>query len=324
MEDHNNRESAAFSVNISRRKFLKGSIATTAAVSVGSFMPDRAAAQLPMEINQGGSMPIIDAHVHVLNNYVAMAPLEDIGRHDRLLWHMDECGVEKAVMLPVLADFSPKNNEECAQLAREYPDRLVTLTYVHLGEPNAAEQIARARGEFGAVGIICYPSPRDIKCMTDPACEPVWEAFSANDLVCNLQIAPPNYAILLDLARTHTDIRFVCNHMGLPHSLKLDDDSYGGLMEAASLPNLFVKASAFYSPAARSWDFRCPRSLGFFSNLLKGLGADRLLWGSDWPSAGNHVTYRQTLETVRTFAVDLDDESRALVLGGNAARVFKI
>ena len=72
------------------------------------------------------------------------------------------------------------------------------------------------------------------------------------------------------------------------------------------------------------WDFRCPQALGFFSRLLKGLGADRLLWGSDWPPVGRYVSYRQSLEIIRTFAAELDEGDRAKVLGENAARVYGI
>ncbi|HIG16591.1 MAG TPA: hypothetical protein EYQ31_04490, partial [Candidatus Handelsmanbacteria bacterium] len=57
------------------------------------------------------SMRVIDAHVHTLDNYQPMAPFEDMGRVDRLLHWMDDAGVDKAVMLPVEADFSPENNE---------------------------------------------------------------------------------------------------------------------------------------------------------------------------------------------------------------------
>ena len=70
--------------------------------------------------------------------------------------------------------------------------------------------------------------------------------------------------------------------------------------------------------------FAVPEALGFFSRLLKGLGADRLLWGSDWPPVSRHVTYRQSLEIVRTFATELDEGDRAKVLGENAARVYGI
>ena len=51
---------------------------------------------------------------------------------------------------------------------------------------------------------------------------------------------------------------------------------------------------------------------------------DRVLWGTDWPPTSRHLTYRQALELVRTFATDLDDDSRPLVLGENAARLFGI
>ena len=66
-------------------------------------------------------MRIVDAHVHVLNHYKPMAPFEDMGRVDRLLSHMDGAGVEKAVMLPVVAAFSPGNNRSAPSGPRTIP-----------------------------------------------------------------------------------------------------------------------------------------------------------------------------------------------------------
>lgn len=276
-------------------------------------------------------MRIIDTHVHVLDNYLVVDPFAERGgnweegRCHRLLRHMDDCGVEKAVLVPVIAEFSPNNNEECAQLAREHPDRLVALIDVPLDQPDAPEQIARAREKSGAVGISYYPPTNELNWMIAPACDPVWKAFETYDMVCNLQIRPPSYPILLELARAHPDIRLVSNHLGLPaRFFDPDEPRYGGLLEAASLPNLFVKASGFYAAAETSWDPRCPRVLGFISRLLGGLGARRVLWGSDWPPAALYLTYRQNLEVVRTFAKELDEQSRSWVLGENAARVYRI
>ncbi len=113
------------------------------------------------------------------------------------------------------------------------------------------------------------------------------------------------------------------NHLGLPKALEADDASYGGLMAAADLANVFVKASAFYASAATPWDFRCPQALGRLTQLVAGLGADRVLFGTDWPPASRYLTYLQAVELVRTFG-DLDDDARARVLGENAARVFGI
>ena len=267
---------------------------------------------------------IIDAHVHVLDNFAAMAPFEDSGRYDRLLELMDEAGVTKAIMLPVVTEHSPKNNEECAQLAREHPDRLAALTNVQLHEAAAADEIARAREVLGAVGVSYYPSSAELDWMLEPDYELIWNAFCKHEMVCNLQVHPTGYAVLLALARRYPDVRFVSNHLGLPSGLDADDASYGGLLEAASLPNVFVKASGFYAAAATPWDFRCPKVLGFISQLIDGLGADRVLWGSDWPASCRFLTYRQNLEIVRTFGEDLDERSRAQVLGLNAASVYKV
>ena len=50
-------------------------------------------------------MRIIDAHVHVLSTYEPMDPFPDTGRVDRLLYLMDEGGVENAVKLPDVSPF---------------------------------------------------------------------------------------------------------------------------------------------------------------------------------------------------------------------------
>ncbi|MEW6750108.1 MAG: amidohydrolase family protein [Candidatus Latescibacterota bacterium] len=88
------------------------------------------------------------------------------------------------------------------------------------------------------------------------------------------------------------------------------------------LSNLFAKASALY--AAAPWDYRSRRAPAFLGSLVRVLGADRVLWGSDWPPLANHQSYRQALEVVRREARGLAAEDRRLILGENAARVFAV
>lgn len=270
-------------------------------------------------------MRIIDAHVHVLDDYRPMAPFGEAGRVDRLLRLMDGAGVEKAVMLPVVAPFSPTNNEDCARWAREHPDRLAVLADVPLHEADAAARVARAREEYGAVGISCYSGSAALRSLLAPASEPLWAAFAATGLVCNLHVGPPDYPVLVALASRHPAVRFVANHLGVPgRCFEPDHPTYGGLLAARSLDNLLVKASGFYGVADRPWDWRCPRALGFLRALLHGLGVERVLWGTDWPPTASHLTYRQALEVIRNGLPELPEPEMAAVLGGNAARVFGI
>ncbi len=268
-------------------------------------------------------MRIIDAHVHVLDNYAPMAPFEDTGRYDRLLKLMDECGVEKAVMLPVVAAFSPHNNEECAGWARLHPDRLATMTDVPLDQPEAPARIGKAREQFGAVAISCYPAKPDLGWMLEPEYGAVWHAFADSGLVCNLHVAPPNYPPFFELARHYPEIRFVLNHFGLVGRTPAEDPKRAGLLAAADVANVFVKVSAFYSVAAADWDIRCPQALEVFAWILGGVGPEKLLWGTDWPPSSRGLTYRQNLEIVRTIP-GVGEADLGLILGGNAARVFGI
>lgn len=271
-------------------------------------------------------MRIIDAHVHTLATYQPMAPFEDMGRVDRLLHHMDEAGVDKALMLPVVADFSPDNNADCGRWAKDHPERLAAMTDVPLDNPDAAERIAAARAQFGAVAISCYPRTPDLEWMTTADHEAIWIAFQASGLVCNLQVTPPNYPHLLELARRYPTTKFVMNHFGLPKGagIKPEDSDFGGLKAASNLDNVFVKVSAYYSVADTAWDFRCPKALAYLYALRDLLGADRLMFGSDWPPAGRQLTYRQIVEIVRTEATNLSDHERSAILGETAVKVYGV
>jgi L-fuconolactonase len=246
-----------------------------------------------------------------------------MGQPGHLLQLMDACDVDTAIMLPYVSERTPDNNAYCASLARQHPDRLATLTDVRLHEADSAVQVSQAREVYGAAGISYYPPKPGLGWLAESARESLWEAYRANDLVCNLQVTPTDYAVVLELCRRYPDIRFVLNHLALPGSLAPAETQYGGLLDAAAYPNLFVKASGFYACADRSWDLGDPRALGFLRQLVDGLGAGRVLWGSDWPPVGWHLTYRQALEIVRS-TVGFSPHDLAMLLGSNAAMVYKI
>jgi L-fuconolactonase len=270
-------------------------------------------------------MSVIDAHVHTLDNYQPMTPFQDMGRVDKLLHWMDDAGVDKAVMLPVVAEFAPENNEECASWARDHSDRLAAMTDVPLHESNASSRVLAARDQYGAVAISCYPSTPDLAWLTKADAEPLWAAFEESGLPCNLHVSPPNYAHIIAAARQHPTVPVLLNHFALPKGggVAPDDPTYGGLADGADVPNLYVKVSAFYAAADTPWDPQCPAPLAYLQNLVSLFGAQRLLFGTDWPPAGKHLSYRQGVEIIRTFA-ELSDEDRGLILSGTAARVFGI
>jgi len=62
--------------------------------------------------------------------------------------------------------------------------------------------------------------------------------------------------------------------------------------------------------------------LPYIERLRDAYTSKRLLWGSDYPPTMRYMTYRQSLEVVRSHCHFLSDAEKADILGDNAARLF--
>ena len=268
-------------------------------------------------------MDIVDAHVHLFTQGPrADEPYPGAGRVEQVLRLMDQAGVSQAVLVPAVGPLSPANRQECAALAKAHADRLLLLADVPLHEPTAAEEVARAR-DAGAVGISYYPATPALEWLLAPACEGLWAACAAHRLPCNLHCGPAGYGVVRSLAARFPQIPFVLSHYGLPgKDFEPDHPTYGGLASRPVPANLWVKASAWYSVATHGGDGQDLRATAYLQALVRHLGPERVLWGTDWPPAAATMTYAQALAAVRSGLSHLAPAPVAAVLGGNARQVF--
>jgi len=54
--------------------------------------------------------------------------------------------------------------------------------------------------------------------------------------------------------------------------------------------------------------------------LVKGVGADRVMWGTDWPWFEDKMKYTQAVDAIRKHAHYMTAAEKALFLGDTAAR----
>ena len=52
------------------------------------------------------------------------------------------------------------------------------------------------------------------------------------------------------------------------------------------------------------------------------IGADKIMWGSDYPRTMLDFTYHQSLDWLRDGCEFLTDKEKSAILGGNAARLY--
>jgi L-fuconolactonase len=58
--------------------------------------------------------------------------------------------------------------------------------------------------------------------------------------------------------------------------------------------------------------------------VLACFGADRLVWGSDWPVLELAGSYERWWAETRQLLADLSPQEQAAVMGGNARRLYRL
>jgi L-fuconolactonase len=128
----------------------------------------------------------------------------------------------------------------------------------------------------------------------------------------------------VELVRACPGTSFVLDHAGKP-------DIRGGALDPwrahiaalARLPNVTCKLSGLVTEAdPGTWTPAALRP--YVDHLLGCLGADRLLFGSDWPVVKLGASYRRWLEVALELLDARPAGERAAVLRDNAARVYRL
>ena len=115
-------------------------------------------------------------------------------------------------------------------------------------------------------------------------------------------------------------VTVVVDHFGLPDQALGDKDpALEFLLAQGKTRRVYCKVSAPY----RSGKDGEGIGKALYPRLRDALGADRLLWGSDWPHTGFEKV--QTYAQNRAFldAMVSDEKERAAIMGANAAGLFR-
>ena len=72
------------------------------------------------------------------------------------------------------------------------------------------------------------------------------------------------------------------------------------------------------------WDFPYSDTMWIVRTLYEHFGPHRMVWGSDYPVVRFSMTYRQSLEILRTHMPFIPEADKELILGGTLARLLNL
>jgi L-fuconolactonase len=270
----------------------------------------------------------IDAHVHVWDLARRDVPWIDESRNAirRSFLVADwaavahPAGIDSAVLVQALND-ADETDDLLAYAAAE-PRIAGVIAWVDLTEPDVADRLAALReGPHGRplVGIRHLALIDD-----DPAgwlCSPDVQrglaAVGAAGLPYDLIFRPQHYDAVLHTVRAHADMTFVIDHLGKPPvpSAGLDHWS-AGIRALAAEPNVTCKVSQIVTVEG---DFRPHADIA-----LAAFGADRVMFGSDWPVSLLAAPYADILGVAESLLATCSDDEQAQVMGKTAARIYAL
>ncbi len=269
----------------------------------------------------------LDAHVHVWGGDEAAYPF---GPHDglaapketydgaRLAQALDAAGVAQALAIqPRVYGY---DHAYLFAAAASLGPRLRVLPLLNAVRPSNVEEMEALAERDGVAGfrvIALRPEPADWLVGPDPT--RLWSRLTELGLPIGLLIDPSQLPVVETLAQRQPDLRIVVDHLGGIYS---DAWPVWGpvLLGLSRRPNVYVKLSALGHLSAESFPY--PDLHRPVRELLDCYGAQRLLWGSDWPHVYEYVTYEESAESMcAALGIEAAAEQE-LIFGGTAASLY--
>lgn len=151
--------------------------------------------------------------------------------------------------------------------------------------------------------------------------------LARHGLTLDLQAGMPHLPAVADLARALPELRIVINHLGLVaiDGGRPDSAWLGALRALGEVPSVFMKVSAFQELSRVQ---PAPMALGYyepvFDAVWQAFGAERLVFGSDWPVSARAGTLAAGLDLWRAYAMRHGTAALSAVLGETACQAYGI
>lgn len=256
----------------------------------------------------------VDAHCHIGDFKVEKHGITQFSAED-LIARMDRNGIDWTVVCHLIAPIWEREEVRAAnnlvmEAVRRHPDRLVGLCVVNPKQGAFAVEEARRCLDAGMSGIKVHPVIHGNYPINGPLMDPVMAlaremgvpVVTHSDFGSRC-CSPYQVA---HLAARHPDVNVVMLHMGM------DADLIAHTPEIAQpYPNLILDTSC-------TSDHPHP----VYVNGAQKVGASRMVFGSDGPVCSIEANLTKLNVAEHTYGLSREDTAK--ILGGTAARLFKI
>ncbi|MFT5368041.1 MAG: L-fuconolactonase [Candidatus Latescibacterota bacterium] len=250
-------------------------------------------------------MTIVDTHCHIgLHKY---EPVES------LVYHMKKNGVDNAVFIQYAGN---SDNQYMIDSMAAHPGLFQAAMIV---DPSDDGTHIRKWADQGIVGIR-LPAASQAE-GADPLAQ--WRTAAVLGLIVS---APSNPKALLGenfaaVLKACPDLSIVIEHLGgIGQDQEAPFDTFKQILEFAQYPNLTIKMPGFgeFCRVPLPFDPIPP----LVDMTLEAFGAQRVMWGSDYPPVSGREGYHNSLRVPMDYLSKLSEDEREWVFGKTALKIW--
>ena len=281
---------------------------------------------------------IIDTHPHVISDDTEKYPISPLGGKrskwsekrgsntvEKFIDSMKASGVDKAV----LVHSSTTYGYDCSYVAdcvARYPGILWGVGSIDFLADDAVEKLNYWAFErkLSAIRLFTHGSTQDKPVeFDDPKSFPAWEWCQKNRFPVVMQCRSDGFGMLHNVLNRFPNLLMALDHAGLPFGNLGDGAPYkelGPVLEFAKYPGVCLKVTSNLLKKYASAGKSTPQA--FLREAINGFGADRIMWGSNFPSFGEDL--QEGVQVILEACSELSAEEREACLGLNAQRFFSL
>lgn len=127
-----------------------------------------------------------------------------------------------------------------------------------------------------------------------------------------------------DLARACPETQFVLDHCGVPAIASGDFAGWAAAIdELAALPNVACKISGIVTYCAPDQDAEAAVR-PYFLHCIERFGADRVVWGGDWPVVNLRMPLPDWVAITTRLVVGMSSAEKEKLFAENAVRIYRL
>lgn len=281
---------------------------------------------------------IIDTHPHVISDDTVKYPINPLGGKrskwsekrgsntvENLIEEMKASGVDKAI----LVHSSTTYGYDCSYVAdcvARYPGVLWGVGSIDFLADDAVEKLNYWAFERNlcAIRFFTHGSTQEQQVkFDDPKSFPAWEWCEKNRFPVVMQCRSDGFEMLHNVLNRFPGLLMALDHAGLPFGNLEDGYPYkelGPVLEFAKYPGMYLKVTSNLLKKYASAGKSTPQT--FMRAVIDGFGADRIMWGSNFPSFGENL--QECVQVILDACSQLSGEEREACLSLNAQRFFSL